>query len=272
MGELEASGGVGAGPRERPPPVTEELALPDLNGDGRAVHLHERPIGSGALLVDAPREELLSRPRLAPEEDRRRRRGRRVHHLEGAPPRGAFPEDADRRSPGSAKVLDLALQGLALDCPLESHLEGVGVGGLHEVVAGTGPEAGDGRADRALAGEDDEGQVGGEGPCLLHELEPVPVAKAQVREHDVRARASEEGDRLRDAARLEHLVSTLVEDRGEGGPDVRLVLDNQDPAAIVLRHQAASVRGGVGSVIKSTVPPPSRGTASRFPPCCLTIE
>ena len=57
------------GARESPALVAEQLALEEIAGDGGAVHLHERPVATGAEAVDGPRRELLPGAGLARDQD-----------------------------------------------------------------------------------------------------------------------------------------------------------------------------------------------------------
>ena len=87
VGELEAAVAVGLRPGEGALAVAEELALPDLERDGGAVHLDERPRGAPRQRVQPPRQQLLAGARLArqqhPGVGRRRRLDHRQHALPG---------------------------------------------------------------------------------------------------------------------------------------------------------------------------------------------
>src|SRR4029434_10587469 len=58
-------------PGERAPLMAEQLALEQPGGDRRTVQLDERPGAASASIVDPPRDQLLPRPRLTLDEDRR---------------------------------------------------------------------------------------------------------------------------------------------------------------------------------------------------------
>src|SRR4029077_15338551 len=62
MGELEPAFAVRAGPRERSAAVPEELAFPQLEGNGGAVDADVGPGGAAAPLVEAAGQEVLARP------------------------------------------------------------------------------------------------------------------------------------------------------------------------------------------------------------------
>ena len=56
--------------RERASLVPEELAFEQLRRDGRAVHLHERPMPAFAVHVDGARDEFLARSGFASNQHR----------------------------------------------------------------------------------------------------------------------------------------------------------------------------------------------------------
>ena len=74
-GQLEPAGLRLVGPGEGPPLVPEQLRLHQGLREGGAVEGHERAVGAGAGLVDGPGHQLLPRPALPGEEDRRLGRG-----------------------------------------------------------------------------------------------------------------------------------------------------------------------------------------------------
>src|SRR5262249_62026548 len=71
VGELEAAGPRRHRAREGAALVAEELALRQRGRDRRAVHLDERLPLAAAALVDGASHQLLARPALAQDEDRR---------------------------------------------------------------------------------------------------------------------------------------------------------------------------------------------------------
>ena len=65
LGRLELALVAGAGARERPRLVSEELALQEALGEGAAIHDHEGVEPPGRARVDCPGHELLAGARLA---------------------------------------------------------------------------------------------------------------------------------------------------------------------------------------------------------------
>src|SRR6185503_53697 len=157
--------------------------------------------------------------------------------------------------------------------PRQRHLQRLGVRRLQQVVAGAALQALDGRGDGALAGEDHHRYLRGEGLHLLDQREAVASRQPEVGEHHVHRAPRQLGHGLRHVPRLQHLVAALAQDLAQGLADVVLVLHHQHAAAAASlgRAHAASVWPAAGSVTRKTVPPSSRGSASRTPPCCPTI-
>ena len=83
MRQLEAPPPLAHGPGEGPFLVTEQLALQQGLGQGGAVHGDEGLLGPRTPVMDGPRHQLLSRPRLARYKDRRVRGRHRASQLQG---------------------------------------------------------------------------------------------------------------------------------------------------------------------------------------------
>src|SRR5215831_15532336 len=104
MCEREETGSVAHGSSEGAADVPEELALEQGGREGRAVDRLEWRLPTGALCVDRPRHQLLSRPGFAPDqhgamrrgdasdqgEDRLHRGGHAVDAVEGTEPQGTW--------------------------------------------------------------------------------------------------------------------------------------------------------------------------------------
>src|SRR5204863_760791 len=79
--QLEAPLAIARGAGEGTTHVSEQLALEQRLRNRRAVHRHERLGGYGGVGVDRPRDDFLSRPRLAAQEYRRARLGEGADQL-----------------------------------------------------------------------------------------------------------------------------------------------------------------------------------------------
>src|SRR5262249_14212398 len=99
---------------ERAALVAEQLALDELARDGRAVDLHEGPVGARRQAVDGARDELLARAALARHEDRRLGRRDLLDLVEEALHRRAPPDHLEARELllGDARELALGLGGV----------------------------------------------------------------------------------------------------------------------------------------------------------------
>ena len=107
---LEASRARAHGAREGAALVAEELALDQPARDRGAVHLDERPPAPPAEVVDGLRGELLPRPRLAGDEDRRVRRRDVLDQVEDAAHGGRVADEVGQPSRGIRKDHDRSLE------------------------------------------------------------------------------------------------------------------------------------------------------------------
>lgn len=106
MGELEEPHGGPVGPRERALLVSEELAIHEVRGDRAAVHRDEAAVAFRGQLVDAAREQLLSRPGLTHDEHVEIGLGEPAAQLEDAHDGVAHAHDLGGRGPGSELTLE----------------------------------------------------------------------------------------------------------------------------------------------------------------------
>jgi hypothetical protein len=103
------------GVRERPALEPEELRLEQGLGNGRAVHVHERPGGPRPRAVEDPRQEPLPRARLTQEQDRGRPprspalpAEQPAHLLADGRDRGALAQELGQRGRGGHRTGDVA--------------------------------------------------------------------------------------------------------------------------------------------------------------------
>src|SRR5262252_4245955 len=162
VGQLEEAGLALVRAREGPLLVTEELALHQRLGDGRAVDGDERSLAAHRHLMDGPGDQLLARSRLSSDEHRRvagsRQLDQPIHLLH----RRARTQDG----PEAAALPELPAQEghLALDLtPLyglvEQHPEAPRIHRLGQVVIGALAHGGDGRLYRRVTGQKDDHRV-----------------------------------------------------------------------------------------------------------------
>ena len=119
VGLFETSAPLVDGAGEGPPFVAEELAFDQRVGNGRAVDLDKRPLEAGAVFVNRPGDQLLARPRLPVDQDRRVGIGHLGNHPEEILHHPGMADDVRRRRPGTAEEMAeapvLLLDGAAVD-------------------------------------------------------------------------------------------------------------------------------------------------------------
>ena len=112
IGELEAAGLARQRSRKRAPFAAEELAFDERRRDRRAVHPHHRTRVARAELVDLSREQFLSRPGLANQQDRRVGRRHLPDLRQHSPDGRALPMmrvTPSRSAPPAAKTFSAAV-------------------------------------------------------------------------------------------------------------------------------------------------------------------
>ena len=208
-------------------------------GHRRAVDGDERPRGPRAARVDGLRHELLARPALSRDEDRRvgvrdaldevvglghLRRG--AHHLlEG---RGALEPEPEAPDLGSQRAL--------LDAAVERHREVVEVEGLRHVVVRAGADGRDGGVHAPEGGHDDDRDEPARLSDAGAEIRARGALHLEVRQDDVHVvfpgveESEGFGRRLREGRAVVPLRELSVENRAEA----RIVVDHQD----MLLHRA----------------------------------
>ena len=109
--------------------------------------------------------------------------------------------------------------------------------GLHDVVVGSRVE---GANDLRLvvSGRDDDDWDFAHGPEHPEQINAVDVRQSQVQEHDVRMLVDDQRQSSETRRRGPHVVAPLRERPLQPGPDLGIVLDDQDGC-----HAASTVRG-----------------------------
>jgi len=220
--------------------VTEQLALEERLGDGRAVDLHEREVAPRALVVQSLRHQLLTGAALAVDEDRVRLAARELADDVPQPPgRVGLADELVRavlaflalREPGDlAARLDLVERAAHRDPELLEMLEG-----LLEVIGGACFDGGHRALDVAERRDHDDGAVGMLGLQLAHDLDAVHVGQPEVHEGHVGRQLLGELETLLAGAGGVDLDVVLGEDSGHQRADVALVVDDQDGVHRLLR-------------------------------------
>ena len=234
MRQLEDAGPAIVRAGERALLVAEDLALEQRLGNRGAVDGDERERRARAQLVDGLRDELLARPRLAPDEHRRRRRRRLLDHaIERSNP-GAVADDAAEAAllaQLAPQQLDLAQRLLPLDGLVQQDPQPLRIDRLAQVVVGAVLDRVDGALDRALRGQQDERDVR---QLILQRAEQVVPAHPrhdQVAHDDGRPEAGDLAEAFLAVGRLVGLEAPGLDELGQPGPRGRVVLDDEHPLA-----------------------------------------
>ena len=248
--------------------MAEELALEQGLGHRGAVLGEKRTRRARAVGMERPGAELLSRPALALDEDRRARLRRACDQTEHAEHRRAPGDEAVRleaRARGRVERRQLARRGtptrrirpeagerataerLAHEPGDDLRVRRV----LHDVIGGAELHRLDGDRFRARAGHHHDRHVAAHAPELAEARQAVGVGQAVVEEHalDVGVRHEREGLLGRRGIADLPAVSRLPQRPAEPRPRLGIVVNDQD------RHACARSRGGDRAA-------PLRGTAS----------
>ena len=162
--------------------MAEQLGLRQLPRDRGAVEPHQRSRGPVALGVQERGDQLLSRSRLTPDEDRDVLGRDPRNRLQQLAHRGPVPDNgvAQRFLRGEPAVLDA--QGPRLQRPIDHHGKFVGVEGLGQVIVGAALHRVHGHSLRPVRGKQD------------HRQRFVAVVNRLDELHSVHARHGEIGD------------------------------------------------------------------------------
>jgi hypothetical protein len=197
VGLLELPRAVPDGTGEGAAHVPEQLALDQLRRDGRAVHLDERPVAARRLAVNRARDELLAGAVLAGDEHARRRGGHLGDAVLQRPQRVRLPHHLEARVDALAQPRVLLGELHVLERVAQQHQDAVGVERLLEDVVGAELGRLDGRLDRRVPADHDDGRSRVVLAEQLQRLEPVHAGHLDVEEDEVRLELLVQHDPLR---------------------------------------------------------------------------
>src|SRR5579885_598427 len=217
--------------RERAALVAEELALEQRVGERGAVDGDEAAVLPLALEVNRPRRELLARPRLAVDQDRRvvlREHADRledlVHHAVAAHHVGERVAVREL----AAEVVDLVEEATLLEDLLGREEDFLLLEGLGDVVARPLLDRLDGALDARVARDHDHVEIGPPVADLPGEPDAVGAGDLEVHDRQREVLLAEEPQRLGGVARAADEVALGGVELLELPADEGIVVDDQD--------------------------------------------
>jgi hypothetical protein len=118
----------------------------------------------------------------------------------------------------------------------------VGSTGLGDVVVGAALDGVDGGGDGALAGDDDDLDLGGGLLDVIEELEAAHAGEGQIGEDDVELALVELGDGLDRVVGRDHRVALGRQPHAQGFARARIVVDDEDASRVPHRELDRSER------------------------------
>ena len=275
VGLLEPAETPGLGAGEGAALVPEELGLEQLARDRGGIEGDERTVGSGAVSMQRPRDQLLAGARLPGDEHREVRSAEppdRAEHLLHRGRRADDPRCGRRRRPGVAvRVLPVVGHGAS-----DQGHRLVDVERLRQVLVRTALVGGYRAVEIGIAGHDDHREMRVAGRDLAEQLDSVDVGHADVGDDHVRLALPQ--PRVDAGAAFESLDREpgATERALEHPPDRPVVVDDPHLARATCAHspdlpRAAHERSprsavSIGSRMLNVVSP-GRLAHSTIPPC-----
>ena len=231
--------------RESSSDVSEERRFEHVGGNRAGIDGHERLGGAGRLLVDRPRDQLLSGAALARYKYCRTGRRNLVDHLEDIADR----EGCADQSLLGARLSDLRAQSLVLaqqPATLESLADfeeqlGV-VPRLCQEVRRSASRGFDGCLDGSVSGEHHHGKVWVASADLRERVKARPVGEHQIQQDQVARFSSDCIQAAARGGRGQDFVAHGLEQQAQAVDDRGLVVDDQNPTAGRRRGRIDSVR------------------------------
>ena len=213
--------------------------------------------------VDRARDELLARPALPLDEDRRPRGTRQADEVEDLPHRLGLSDDPAQ----SVLARELLLQAPVLlrQAPrlrplADRHQDFLVLEGLGDVVERPLAHGLDRALDRRVRGHDHDDRVRVPAADLAQDLEAGTVGKHEVEEDDVEGIGLEELERLRRVRRGRDVPGLPLEEALEHVADDLLVVHDEDPERSAHERSLPPAAGGP----RPGLPLP-RGRSTRSP-------
>ncbi len=224
FGALDQAFLVGHGAREAAALVSEQLAFHQLGRNGAAVHGNERTIRARTAVMDESRNELLACPRLTVDVHRRLA----PRHADDHVPQLLH----DSRAADESRPLQVQGRGsirtrTQTDSTADQLAEHAQVKRLGDEIEGAQFEGPDGGFDVAVGSDDGHGDTGMVFLNPRHEIEPVAVRQAHVREAQIELLGLQQSTRGADVRSGPRVEIHAAERKAHELEQVRLVIDDE---------------------------------------------
>jgi hypothetical protein len=238
VGLLEPADALLVRARERPLFVAEELGLEQVLLQRRTVHFHEVARRPERVVMDRPRDELLARPRFAPNEHRGIALRNLLDDVENVSQARARTDDAIEVVDvllGAAEIFEVVLHPADLERFLDLDLHLLDLEGLLHVVERPDLHRLHGGIDRSECRHEDHGGRGMQGACRAQHVHAVAPAHLEVTQHDVEVAVVEALDRGVAVRGLFDFMFGLGETPGEPASERVVIVGDENPSHMTFR-------------------------------------
>ena len=217
--------------REGPLDVAEQLAFQNVFAQRRTVQGHKRLVLARAVQVDGPGHQLLAGSALARDQHRGARRGDLLQLVDDLLHLRRVAHHALEAEPFVELLLELDVgphQALGLRGLVDHRAQLADIERLGQVRRGAGLHGGDGRLDRAVAGEDHHLGIRQFLLGFLKDLDAADAVHDQVGQHDVELLLLDQAQSFPAAGGDHALVAHALEALGHGLRVRLVVVDYQN--------------------------------------------
>ncbi len=229
MRRLEEPGLGGDGAREGSLLVSEQLGLEQVPRQTGAVQIDERLAGAAALRVDPARQHPLAGSGFSLDQDRQVALRRRVRVARQRVNRGAASaEKIQGRRRGSARGVQPATILLVLDDAIDHDRDRCELQRFGEKLLGAFLDRRDRELDRAVAGDEDHGDLDARTFQLSHQVESRAIGERVVHQEHVGKNRVDQRERGGAGVGFLDLIPVGLEVRPHSKANAWLVFHNQD--------------------------------------------
>ena len=232
LGGGHLAGGVAHGAGEGPPGVAEQVAFQEVGVEAGAIDGDERPVGPPAPGVEGPGEHPLAGAVLAPEQDGGVERGDPPGDLLDAADRLVAPLEIEGGDLVAAPIFEVGhavAEPPDLRRPLQHGADLAGGERLGQVVERPPADRVERRVDAGVGRDQDHRQPGRLRQQRLEEVHPPVLAEPEVDQGHVEGPPLGHPEGVARPRRLLDRMPHRLQRDAERAPDVRLVVDDQDP-------------------------------------------